>query len=388
MLKIVIAPDSFKECLTAFEVASAIESGFKQVFPDASYVKVPMADGGEGTVQAMVDATNGRIVKVCVKAPLGDEIVACYGILGDGKTAVVEMSAASGLHLVAAELRDPKVTCSYGTGQLINHALEQDIEHIIIGLGGSATNDGGAGMLTALGARLLDQQGQQLAPGGGHLTDLRSIDLSQLNPKIEHTRFDVACDVQNPLCGEQGASVVFAAQKGATSCDIKVLDKGLLHLGKQLERLCHQAIVDKPGVGAAGGMGASLLAILNAKLSSGVDIVMAALDLASNTADANLVITGEGRMDKQTLFGKTPIGVARIAKQTQCPVIAIVGSVEAGYEVVFEHGIDAVFPILSAPSSLKTALNRGYSNIERTAVNIAKTISLASNGKALKLKDN
>ncbi|KGJ98141.1 Glycerate kinase [Thalassotalea sp. ND16A] len=388
MLKIVIAPDSFKECLTAFEVASAIESGFKQVFPDANYVKVPMADGGEGTVQAMVDATNGRIVNVYVKSPLGDEIAAFYGILGDGKTAVIEMSAASGLHLVAAELRDPKVTCSYGTGQLINHALEQDIEHIIIGLGGSATNDGGAGMLTALGARLLDQQGHQLAPGGGHLTDLRSIDLSQLHPKITQTKFDVACDVQNPLCGEHGASVVFAAQKGASASDIEILDQGLLHLGKQLERICQQAIVDKSGAGAAGGMGASLLAILNANLSSGVDIVMTALDLASKTADANLVITGEGRMDKQTLFGKTPIGVARIAKQTQCPVIAIVGCVEAGYEVVFAHGIDAVFPVLSAPSSLPAALAKGYSNIERAAVNIAKTIFLANHAKPLKLNQN
>ncbi|WP_235282091.1 glycerate kinase [Thalassotalea sp. ND16A] len=383
-----IAPDSFKECLTAFEVASAIESGFKQVFPDANYVKVPMADGGEGTVQAMVDATNGRIVNVYVKSPLGDEIAAFYGILGDGKTAVIEMSAASGLHLVAAELRDPKVTCSYGTGQLINHALEQDIEHIIIGLGGSATNDGGAGMLTALGARLLDQQGHQLAPGGGHLTDLRSIDLSQLHPKITQTKFDVACDVQNPLCGEHGASVVFAAQKGASASDIEILDQGLLHLGKQLERICQQAIVDKSGAGAAGGMGASLLAILNANLSSGVDIVMTALDLASKTADANLVITGEGRMDKQTLFGKTPIGVARIAKQTQCPVIAIVGCVEAGYEVVFAHGIDAVFPVLSAPSSLPAALAKGYSNIERAAVNIAKTIFLANHAKPLKLNQN
>ncbi|WNC72572.1 glycerate kinase [Thalassotalea psychrophila] len=377
-MKVVIAPDSFKESLTALEVANAIELGFKRVFPDAEYIKVPMADGGEGTVQALVDATNGKIVCTPVKGPLHAPVDSFYGILGDGETAVIEMAAASGLHQINEDEKDAKLTCSFGTGQLIIDALDKGVSKFIIGLGGSATNDAGAGMLTALGANLTDKNSKAIPSGGANLHLLHHIDLANLHPKFISSTFLVACDVSNPLCGDNGASAVFGPQKGASTQDIALLDANLLHFGQKLETLCQKSIINFPGSGAAGGMGASLLAICNAKLQSGVELVTNTLALTDKVEGADLVITGEGRIDSQTVFGKTPIGVADVAKQHNCPVIVIAGSVRDDYDVVFEHGIDAVFPILSEPGSLAEALTKGATNIERTAYNIAKTINITT----------
>ncbi|WNC68424.1 glycerate kinase [Thalassotalea nanhaiensis] len=375
-MKIVIAPDSFKESLTALEVAHAIEAGFKQVFPDAKYVKIPMADGGEGTVQALVDATKGNIVRTSVKGPLHAQVDSFYGILGDGETAVIEMAAASGLHLIDESEKDAKLTCSYGTGQLINDALDKGIRKFVIGLGGSATNDGGAGMLTALGAVLTDSNGKQIPAGGIHLHRLNHIDQTNIHPQLSRATFLVACDVSNPLCGDYGASAVFGSQKGASKTDIAELDKNLLHFGQKLEAVSKKTIVNFSGSGAAGGMGASLLAICNAQLQSGIELVTSTLDLADKVKNADLVITGEGRIDGQSVFGKTPVGVAKVAKQHDCAVIAISGSVTDDYDVVFQHGIDAVFPIISEPCSLSEALAKGAINIKRTAFNIANTLKL------------
>ncbi|WOH36667.1 glycerate kinase [Thalassotalea fonticola] len=377
-MKIVIAPDSFKESLTALEVANAIESGFKRVFSDAQYIKVPMADGGEGTVQALIDATNGKIVHTSVKGPLHATVDSFYGIMGDGKTAVIEMAAASGLHLLNEDNKDAKFTCSFGTGQLIIDALEKGISKFIIGLGGSATNDGGAGMLTALGAMLTDRNGDALPPGGAHLHSVSNIDVSALHPKLSKASFQVACDVTNPLCGVTGASAVFGPQKGASKQDIALLDANLLHFGQKLEALTGKNIINFSGAGAAGGMAASLLAICNATLQSGVELVINTLALNEQVKGADVVITGEGRIDSQTVFGKTPIGVAKVATNNNCPVIAIAGSVSADYEIVLQHGIDAVFPILSEPGNLADALANGATNIERTAFNIAQTIKLTN----------
>ncbi|MEW6998842.1 glycerate kinase [Colwelliaceae bacterium BS250] len=374
-MKIVIAPDSFKESLSALDVATAIETGFKKIFPNAVYIKLPMADGGEGTVQAMVDATGGSIVEMMVTAPLHNQVLGFYGILGDGKTAVIEMAAASGLHLITREQRNPLIACSFGTGELINHAVNCGIEHIIIGLGGSATNDGGTGMLTALGVKFLDADDNELAPGGGSLVKLNKIDLSQLNPALRKVNFSVACDVDNPLCGPMGASTIFGPQKGASAEMVKQLDISLQTLGEHLEAISNKDILNAPGAGAAGGMGASLLACLNAKLTPGIDIITTTLKLADHVKDADLVITGEGRIDSQTVFGKTPIGVAKIAKQHNCKVIALAGSLAADYDVVHQHGIDAAFSILPRLMTLDEALDSATENLIVTARNIASVLT-------------
>lgn len=374
-MKVVIAPDSFKESLSALEVANAIELGFKQIFPNAHYVKLPMADGGEGTVQAMVDATQGSIVELEVSAPLHNKVTGFYGVLGDGKTAVIEMAAASGLHLVARSKRDPLLTCSFGTGELINHAINNGIKHIIIGLGGSATNDGGGGMLKALGVKLLDVNQAEISAGGGGLSQLDNIDLSELNPLLTQVQFSIACDVDNPLCGIKGASHIFGPQKGATEQTIKILDDNLNIFGQKLELASGKDIINVPGTGAAGGMGAALLACLNSTLTPGIEIVTTALNLAKHVKDADLVITGEGRIDSQTVFGKTPVGVAKIAKQHQCKVIALAGSLACDYSVVHEHGIDAAFSVLPRVMNIDEALASGHENLISSARNIASLLA-------------
>ena len=345
-MKIVIAPDSFKESLTALEVANAIETGFKRIFPNAEYVKLPMADGGEGTVQSLVDATQGRLIEAEVTAPLGNQVKSFFGLSGDGKTAIIEMAAASGLHLVPMDKRNPCQTTSFGTGELIKQALDLGVQHIILGIGGSATNDGGAGMLQALGLRLLDKNGQSIGFGGTALSNLAEIQLADLDPRLQHVQIEVACDVNNPLCGERGASAIFGPQKGAT-----------------------------PEM-AAGGMGGGLLLLPNVQLKAGVQIVLDNLKLAEQVKEADLVITGEGRMDAQSILGKTPIGVARTAKQFNKPVIAIVGCLREDYEVVYEHGIDAVFPIIRNLGDLPTILKQGEQNLISTAQNVARLLSL------------
>ena len=375
-MKIVIAPDSFKESLTALEVANAIEAGFKRIFLNAEYVKLPMADGGEGTVQSLVDATQGRLIETEVTAPLGNQVKSFFGLSGDGKTAIIEMAAASGLHLVPMDKRNPCQTTSFGTGELIKQALDLGIQHIILGIGGSATNDGGAGMLQALGLRLLDKNGQSIGFGGTALSNLAEIQMADLDPRLQHVQIEVACDVNNPLCGERGASAIFGPQKGATPEMVKELDAALAHFAKIAERDFDKQIQEQPGAGAAGGMGGGLLLLPNVQLKAGVQIVLDNLKLADQVKEADLVITGEGRMDAQSILGKTPIGVARTAKQLNKPVIAIVGCLREDYEVVYEHGIDAVFPIIRNLGDLPTILKQGEQNLVSTAQNVARLLSL------------
>lgn len=375
-MKIVIAPDSYKESLSALEVAVQIEAGFRTQFPDAQYIKLPVADGGEGTVEAMVAATAGRIIKVDVTGPLGDNVDAFYGISGDEQCAFIEMAAASGLELVPLAQRNPLKTTSYGTGELILHALNQGVKHIIIGIGGSATNDGGAGMVQALGVKLLNKQGQQLGFGGGELAELDVIDTTALDPRIQQCQIDVACDVTNPLTGSEGASAVFGPQKGATADMIISLDEGLLHYAGVIKRYLDIDVDQVEGAGAAGGLGAGLLAFCGASLSPGIDIVTDALGLDALVRDATFVITGEGRIDSQTIHGKVPVGVARVAKRYNKPVIGIAGSLTDDVDVVYEHGLDAVFSVIYTICTLEQALDSAADNVFRAARNIAATLAI------------
>ena len=375
-MKIVIAPDSYKESLSALEVAQAVEAGFRQVFPDADYVLVPVADGGEGTVDAMVAATGGRKETVTVSGPLGEPVEAFYGLTGDGDTAVIEMAAASGLALVPPDRRNPLLTSSRGTGELIRAALDAGARRFILGIGGSATNDGGAGMVQALGARLLDLEGRELDGSGGDLARLERIDVSALDPRLAECRIEVACDVDNPLTGARGASAVFGPQKGATPEMVQALDANLARLARIVERDRGVAVDTVPGAGAAGGMGAAMLAFFGATLKPGIEIVTAAVDLDTHVRDADLVITGEGRIDFQTVHGKTPIGVARVAKRHGKPVIGIAGSLGAEVGVVHAHGIDAVFSVLGKPCTLDEALRDAAANVELTARNVAAVLRI------------
>jgi len=370
-LKIVIAPDSFKESLTALEVANAIEKGFKEIIPEADYVKVPMADGGEGTVQSLMDATNGKIIKTEVIGPLGNTVEAFFGVSGDGNKAFIEMAGASGLHLVPKEQRNPLKTTTYGTGQLILAALEYGVEHIIIGIGGSATNDGGAGMAQALGAKLIDNDGKSLALGGGALADLAKIDISLMDTRLNNVKIEVACDVDNPLIGPKGASAVYGPQKGATPEIVEILDKNLEHYAGIIERDLGKQVKDIPGSGAAGGLGAGLIAFLPVDLKSGIDIVISATKLSSHVEDATLVITGEGRIDHQTIYGKTPIGVAKTAKMFNVHVIGIAGSLTKDSKIVHEHGIDSLFSIVPGIIDLDDALSNAGEYLYMTSRNIA-----------------
>ncbi|QPR28522.1 glycerate kinase [Edwardsiella hoshinae] len=370
-MKIVIAPDSFKESLSAIQVAQAIEQGFREVYPDAHYQLLPMADGGEGTVDAMVAATGGQRVAQTVTGPLGQPVEAFFGWLGDNETAVIEMAAASGLHLVPTELRDPTRTTSYGTGELILAALDRGARRLILGIGGSATNDGGAGMMQALGAGFYDVEGRALTYGGGALLDLARIDLAGMDTRLAQTDILVACDVNNPLCGPLGASAVFGPQKGATPAMVAHLDAALHHYAMLLEQVSGRAVLNVPGSGAAGGMGAALCGLLQAQLRPGIEIVTEALDLAQAVQGASLVITGEGRIDSQTIHGKTPIGVARVAKAAGVPTIALAGGMTPDYGVVHPHGLDAVFSVLCRISTLEEALAQAHDNLRVTARNVA-----------------
>ncbi|MGG4345424.1 glycerate kinase [Paenibacillus lautus] len=377
-MKVVIAPDSFKESLSALEACHAIEKGMRAVYPEADIVNVPMADGGEGTVQSLVDATGGRLVHREVTGPLGTPVTAFYGILGDGKTAIIEMAAASGLALVPPEQRNPLATTTRGTGELIMSALNEGVSTIILGLGGSATNDGGAGMAQAIGVRLLDADGSEIGHGGGELHRIASIDTGGADPRLKQVAFVAACDVDNPLTGERGASAVFGPQKGADPAMVQQLDGNLAHYAAMIKSCLGRDVARIPGAGAAGGLGAGMLAFLAAELKRGVDIVIEATGLASQVKDADLVITGEGRIDGQTIYGKTPMGVAKTAKRYGVPVIGIAGSLADGHEAVLEHGIDIVFTIVPGVCSLDDAIREAAVNMERTARNMAMTLKCGS----------
>ncbi|WP_324722896.1 glycerate kinase [Lelliottia sp. JS-SCA-14] len=379
-MKIVIAPDSYKESLSALEVATAIEQGFREIFPDADYVKLPVADGGEGTVEAMVAATQGGIIKVRVTGPLGENAEGFYGLSGDEQSAFIEMAAASGLEMVAPSSRNPLKTTSWGTGELIRHALDAGVKHIIIGIGGSATNDGGAGMVQALGAKLLDGDGNPIGLGGGELEKLARIDISELDSRLADCRIEVACDVTNPLTGEEGASAVFGPQKGATPEMIDRLDDALTHYAKIIARDLDIDVLNLEGGGAAGGMGAGLYAFCGAELRQGIEIVTDALHLDKQVADADLVITGEGRIDSQTIHGKVPVGVAKVAKRYNKPVIGIAGSLTADVGVVHQHGIDAVFSVIYRVCTLEEALESAAVNVRMAARNIAAVLKMGMGG--------
>ncbi|MQT12548.1 glycerate kinase [Segnochrobactrum spirostomi] len=370
-MKIVIAPDSFKESLSAADVAREIGAGFAEIFPDADYRLLPVADGGEGTVEALVAATGGECVALSVTGPLGAPVEAFYGVTGDGRTAVIEMAAAAGLALVPPERRDPLVTTTAGVGELIRAAFDRGARHLVVGLGGSATNDGGAGMAAALGARLLDGEGRPIGPGGGALAALARIDLSSLDPRLAECSIEAACDVDNPLVGPDGASAVFGPQKGATPAMVAALDRGLARFAGAIEAATGRSVADLPGGGAAGGLGAGLHALLGARLRPGAAIVMEAVGLDAAVADADLVITGEGRIDGQTIHGKTPVGVAAVAKRHGKPVIAIAGSLGPGVAAVYAHGIDAVFSVLGRPCTLAEALAEAGPNLRATARDVA-----------------
>ncbi|GLR06956.1 glycerate kinase [Vibrio hyugaensis] len=371
-MKVVIAPDSFKESLTAKQVSDAIKTGLSRVWQDAEFVTVPVADGGEGTVQSLIDATEGEQVFVTVKGPLGNDVEAFYGILGDGETAVIEMAEASGLHRVPSEQRDAKNTSSFGTGQLILNALDRGIQRLIIGLGGSATNDGGVGMLAALGVKFLDRAGNEITPNGGGLIELASIDVSGLDSRLADCEVLVACDVDNPLCGEEGASAIFGPQKGATSADVELLDSALSKYGELTEQVTGKHVLTQKGAGAAGGMGAALLGYLSARLKPGIEIVLDTVKLAEHVADADIVFTGEGRIDHQTVHGKTPMGVAKVAKQFDLPVVALAGCKGDNFQAVYECGIDAVFVCVPCAMSLPEALKEADVNLANLAENVAR----------------
>lgn len=378
-MKIVIAPDSFKGSLTAAEVCHAIEKGVLQHSNKVEVVKVPMADGGEGTLETLMAATGGKIYEMKVRGPLGQSVNAHYGILGNGKTAVIEMASASGLPLVPLEIRNPLLTTTYGTGELIISALDRGCRDFIIGIGGSATNDGGAGMAQALGVSLVDTNGNEMEYGGGILGSLARIDMSQIDPRIKECTFNVACDVTNPLCGERGASAIFGPQKGATPEVIKILDRSLCHFAQIIKRDLGKDVGELPGSGAAGGLGAGLIAFCNAQLKRGIDIIVEAVGLTEKMRGAQLVITGEGQMDGQTSQGKTPYGVAMLARGMGIPTVAIVGSMGAGAEEMFNHGISTIFSIVSRPEqSLDDCVNNAAQYITSTAHRLMRAIYLYS----------
>lgn len=373
--RVVVAPDSYKGSLTAASVCDALEEGLRRVDPVIDVVKVPMADGGEGTVQSLVDATGGRIIDISVTGPLGEPVNAFFGILGDGVTAAIEMASASGLPLVPQERRDPRVTTTKGTGELIAEAFAAGCRRFIIGIGGSATNDGGAGMAQALGARILDDAGREIGPGGAELARVASVDVSGIRPELRACKFTVACDVDNPLTGPRGASAVYGPQKGATPDVVKELDAALAGYAEVVARdlgLELREVRDVPGAGAAGGLGAGLMAFLGASLQRGVEIVVDTVGLRDKMQGADLVITGEGRTDFQTLFGKTPMGVAQVAMDLGIPVVIVSGSIADDARGLYEHGIDALVSIVRGPMALDEAIRRGADLVADAAEGVAR----------------
>ena len=373
-MRILIAPDKFKGSLTAREVAAHIATGIRRVLPQAHLIEVPMADGGEGTVQSLVDATGGEIVGVTVTGPLGEPVEAFFGILGDGKTAVIEMASASGLVRVPPEKRNPMITTTRGTGELLLAAAARGCSKAIVGIGGSATNDGGAGLAQAVGIRLLDADGQELPPGGAALARLHAVDVSGLNPDVANMEIVVASDVTNPLCGPNGASAVYGPQKGATPQMVVELDAALEHYADVIHRQLGKDVRDLPGAGAAGGLGAGLLAFLPARMQRGVDIVLDVVELDKHVRTVDLVITGEGGIDSQTAFGKAPAGVAEVAVKYKKPVIALAGSVADDARQLHDHGFDAIFSLVRRPMTLEEAMDNAAALLETAAEQIMRLL--------------
>lgn len=378
-MKIIIAPDSFKDSLSAAGVAQAIAAGLAQVWPDAHLVQCPMADGGEGTVDAVLAACNGELRRQTVRGPLGGTVEARWGWLADSHTAIIEMAEASGLQLVAPGQRDACSSTTYGTGELIRAALDAGAQRIILAIGGSATNDGGAGAMQALGVQLLDGESQPLPPGGLALARLSRISLETLDPRLAQVRFEIAADVNNPLCGPHGASAIFGPQKGASPEQVAQLDAALGHFADHCAQVLPNDVREQPGSGAAGGLGFAAKAFLGAQFRPGVEVVAELVGLDEAVRGADLVITGEGRFDAQTLRGKTPFGVARIAQRHGVPVIVIAGTLGDGYEQMYAHGVDAAFALPSGPMSLEQACNAAPRLLRERALDIARVWRLAIN---------
>lgn len=376
-MKVVIAPDSFKESLSAAEVAAAIGRGWARVFPQAELLLLPMADGGEGTVDALLASLGGERRELQARGPLGEPITAHWGLLTDG-SAAIEVASASGLHLIDPARRDVCRASSRGSGEVLLAALDAGATRIILGLGGSATNDGGAGLLQALGARLLDAQGQELEPGGAALAGLARIDLSQLDRRLSEVEILVAADVDNPLCGPRGASAIFGPQKGASPYDVDLLDAALGHFASCAAQALGKDWQHEAGVGAAGGLGFALKAFLGASFCPGIQLVARIAGLAEALVGADLLITGEGRLDSQTLHGKTPVGVAAIAKQAGVPVIALAGSLGEGYQALYQAGIDAAFSLAPGPISLQLAMASAAGELEARACDLARLWRVAT----------
>jgi glycerate kinase len=355
-MRIVIAPQSLKGSLTAAEAGQAIARGVRSVYPTAEITLVPIADGGEGTVQALVDATGGTLIQREVTGPLGEAVMAFFGLLGDGQTAALEMAACAGLPLVPPEQRNPLITTTYGVGELILAALEQHCTRLLIGIGGSATNDGGAGMAQALGVQLLTVKGNEIARGGAALSTLAHIIPYTLDERLQGCKVEVACDVTNPLCGPIGASAVYGPQKGATAEMVVELDAALAQYAQVIEQDLHRSVKDIPGAGAAGGMGAGLIAFLDAHLRPGAQMVLEAVQLEEHLRSADLVITAEGQIDEQTAYGKSVGAVANLAKRYQIPVLALAGGLGTNYQTVYNLGIDAVIALPSRPLTLEYAM--------------------------------
>lgn len=364
-MRIVIAPDSFKGCLNALNVALAMRRGVQRVYPDSAIDMIPMADGGEGTVEAILCAVRGEKIEIDVTDPLGRSIGAAYALIDEGETAIIEMAAASGLTLLSNQERNPRVTSTQGTGILIRNALDRGVKKILLGIGGSATNDGGAGLAVALGVKLLDAQGNELPQGGAALANLVNIDMSRLDPRLAKVQIEVACDVQNPLCGPEGASVVYGPQKGANPEDIRVMDTALQNFGEVLSRVAGTNLLELAGGGAAGGLGAGVVGFLGAKLRPGSQMVLEVANADEKIKHADLVLTGEGRTDFQTAYGKVPVGVSALAQKYSVPVLVISGSVEGSPDFLADVGVASCFSVAEGPSTLDEAFLKAEEQLER-----------------------
>lgn len=378
-MKIVIAVDSFKGCLSSSSIANAVEEGIQNTLPGCEMIKVPIADGGEGTVDALVDATQGKIITIPVHNPLMQPIQASYGMTGDGQTAIIEMSAASGLDLIPLRPGNVMDTTTYGTGEMIADAIERGCRNFIIGVGGSATNDAGTGMMQALGVRFTDEMGNEVEKGGKSLSSIRHIDTQNQLSELQDCTFHIATDVTNPFYGPQGAACIFGPQKGGNEEQIKALDKGMKHLAELIFETTGKEIGHLPGAGAGGGMGGGCVTFLQANISPGIELIMDYLHFDEIIRGAGLVITGEGKMDRQTLFGKVPVGIARAAASQQIPVIAITGQLDiTADKELREAGLSAIFPIHPAPISLEKAMQPDYAyrNIRRTIEQICYILNL------------
>ena len=375
-MNVLIAPDSFKGSISSREVANYIEKGFKKILPQANIKKVPIADGGEGTVESVIESAGGSILKAVVHDPLMRKINSFFGILDNGKTAVIEMAAASGIGLLSPEEQNPWYTTSYGTGELIKAALYEGCSNIILGIGGSATNDAGAGMLRALGVKFTDKTGNEVKHGGGFLSEISSFDVSRLDKRIKAAKIQVASDVSNPFTGITGASLVYGPQKGANEDMVFKLDKNLKHFAYLIKKILNKDIESIPGAGAAGGMGGGLLAFFDAELIPGFQLISRITGLEALIKNSHMVITGEGKIDNQTLYGKTPIGILKMAQEYKVPVIAVTGNLSESTDKLYKIGFQVIMPIIDKPMTIDEALKNTPSMLEDTGERIARFVQL------------